>query len=48
MAGGAILAAPMMPNGSGGFTGDSDIFDPRASIPVTAEWLMNVRGGVRQ
>ncbi len=38
-----IRAAPMMPNGSGGFTGDSDIFDPRASIPVTAEWLMNVR-----
>jgi galactonate dehydratase len=33
----------MLPDSSGGFIGDSDIFDPRASIAVTAEWLGKVR-----
>ena len=33
----------MMPDGAGGFIGDSDIFDPRASIPITAKWLTKVR-----
>jgi galactonate dehydratase len=38
-----IRTAPMLPDSSGGFIGDSDIFDPRASIAVTAEWLVKVR-----
>lgn len=38
-----IRTAPMMPDGAGGFVGESDIFDPRASIPVTADWLVKVR-----
>ncbi|HQY95269.1 MAG TPA: mandelate racemase/muconate lactonizing enzyme family protein, partial [Caldilinea sp.] len=38
-----IRTAPMMPNRAGGFVGDSAIFDPRASIAVTAEWLTKVR-----
>ena len=38
-----IRTAPMMPDGTGGFTSDSAIFDPRASIPITAEWLRKAR-----
>jgi len=38
-----IRTGPMMPNGAGGFTGDSDIFEPRESIPLTAKWLTKVR-----
>src|SRR5690606_11268720 len=38
-----IRTAPMMPDRAGGFVGDSDIFDPRASIPLTAHWLTKVR-----
>lgn len=38
-----IRTAPMMPDNTGGFVGDSDVFDPRASIPVTAHWLTKVR-----
>ena len=38
-----IRTAPMMPDGAGGFVGDTDLFDPRASIPLTAHWLTKVR-----
>lgn len=38
-----IRTGPMMPDGAGGFSGDSDVFDPRASIPITAAWLTKVR-----
>ena len=38
-----IRTAPMMPDGAGGFVGESDLFDPRASIPLTAHWLTKVR-----
>ena len=38
-----IRTAPMMPDAAGGFVGDSEIFDPRASIPLTAHWLTKVR-----
>ena len=38
-----IRTAPMMPDAAGGFVGDSDVFDPRASIPLTAHWLTKVR-----
>ena len=38
-----IRTAPMMPDAAGGFVGDSDLFDPRASIPLTAHWLTKVR-----
>ena len=32
-----------MPDRAGGFTGKSDIFEPRESIPLTAHWLTKVR-----
>lgn len=38
-----IRTAPMMPDGAGGFVGDASIFDPRASIAITAHWLTKVR-----
>lgn len=38
-----IRTGPMMPDVVGGFTGDSDIFEPRESIPLTAKWLVKVR-----
>jgi galactonate dehydratase len=38
-----IRTSPMMPDRKGGFTGDSDIFEPRESIPMTARWLTKVR-----
>jgi galactonate dehydratase len=38
-----IRTSPMMPDRKGGFTGDSDIFEPRESIPMTAKWLTKVR-----
>ena len=38
-----IRTTPMMPNGTGSFVSDSDIFDPRASIPITAHWLSKGR-----
>ena len=38
-----IRTAPMMPDAAGGFVGDTDLFDPRASIPLTAHWLTKVR-----
>ncbi len=38
-----IRASPMMPDSPGGFVGDSDLFEPRESIPVTARWLTKVR-----
>jgi galactonate dehydratase len=38
-----IRTSPMMPDRTGGFTGDSDIFEPRESIPMTARWLTKVR-----
>jgi galactonate dehydratase len=38
-----IRTGPMMPDREGGFTGESDIFEPRESIPLTAQWLTKVR-----
>ncbi|MBL8045063.1 MAG: mandelate racemase/muconate lactonizing enzyme family protein [Anaerolineales bacterium] len=38
-----IRTAPMMPESKGGFVHDSDIFEPRESIPLTAKWLTKVR-----
>lgn len=38
-----IRTGPMMPDRPGGFVGDSDIFEPRESIPLTAKWLTKVR-----
>ncbi len=38
-----IRTAPMMPDGAGGFIGETDIFDPGASITLTAKWLTKVR-----
>lgn len=38
-----IRTGPMMPDRAGGFVGDSDIFEPRESIPLTAKWLTKVR-----
>ncbi len=38
-----IRTAPMMPDSVGGFVDESDIFEPRESIPVTARWLIKTR-----
>jgi galactonate dehydratase len=38
-----IRTGPMMLDHQGGFTGESDIFEPRESIPMTARWLTKVR-----
>jgi galactonate dehydratase len=38
-----IRTGPMMLDHEGGFTGESDIFEPRESIPFTAKWLIKVR-----
>ena len=38
-----IRTAPMMPGSEGGFVKESDIFEPRESIPATAHWLTKVR-----
>lgn len=38
-----IRTGPMMLDHQGGFTGDSDIFEPWESIPMTAKWLTKVR-----
>jgi galactonate dehydratase len=38
-----IRTGPMMLDHQGGFTGESDIFEPRESIPMTAKWLTKVR-----
>ncbi len=38
-----IRTGPMMLDHQGGFTGESDIFEPRESIPMTAKWLNKVR-----
>lgn len=38
-----IRTAPMTPASKGGFVHDSDIFEPRESIPLTAKWLTKVR-----
>lgn len=38
-----IRTAPMTPASQGGFVHDSDIFEPRESIPLTAKWLTKVR-----
>lgn len=38
-----IRTAPMTPASKGGFVSDSDIFEPRESIPLTAHWLTKVR-----
>lgn len=38
-----IRTGPMMLDHQGGFTGESDIFEPRESIPMTAKWLTRVR-----
>lgn len=38
-----IRTGPMMPDRAGGFTGDSNIFEPRESLPLTAHWLTKVR-----
>jgi galactonate dehydratase len=40
---GVIRTGPMMPDSPGGFVGDSNLFEPRESIPVTAKWLTKVR-----
>jgi len=38
-----IRTGPMMPEHPGGFTSNSDIFEPYESIPLTAKWLTKVR-----
>ena len=38
-----IRTGPMMLDHQGGFTGESDIFEPRESITYTAKWLTKVR-----
>ena len=38
-----IRTGPMMLDHQGGFTGESDIWEPRESIPMTAKWLTKVR-----
>ena len=38
-----IRTGPMMLDHQGGFTGESDIFEPRESIPMTAKWLTKTR-----
>lgn len=38
-----IRTGPMMPDMEGGFSGESDIFEPRESIAHTAKWLVKVR-----
>lgn len=38
-----IRTGPMMLDHQGGFTGESDIWEPWESIPMTAEWLTKVR-----
>ena len=38
-----IRVTPMMPDRASGFTSESSIFDPRASIAATAHWLTQVR-----
>src|SRR5215208_4159871 len=38
-----IRTGPMMLDHQGGFTGESDIFEPRESISYTAKWLTKVR-----
>lgn len=38
-----IRTGPMMLDHEGGFTGESDIFEPRESISYTAKWLTKVR-----
>lgn len=38
-----IRTVPMMPDMEGGFSGESDIFEPRESIAHTAKWLVKVR-----
>jgi galactonate dehydratase len=38
-----IRTGPMMLDHQGGFTGESDIFEPRESIAYTAQWLTKVR-----
>jgi len=38
-----IRTGPMMLDHQGGFTGESDIFEPRESIPMTARWLTKTR-----
>lgn len=38
-----IRTGPMMLDHQGGFTGESDIFEPRESIAMTAKWLTKVR-----
>jgi len=38
-----IRTGPMMLDHQGGFTGESDIFEPRESISYTAQWLTKVR-----
>jgi galactonate dehydratase len=38
-----IRTGSMMLDHEGGFTGESDIWEPRESIPMTAKWLTKVR-----
>lgn len=38
-----IRTGPMMLDHQGGFTGESDIFEPRESISYTAQWMTKVR-----
>ena len=38
-----IRTGPMMPNTPGGFVPNTDIFEPRESIPLTAKWLIKAR-----
>jgi galactonate dehydratase len=38
-----IRTAPMMPKSTGGFVTESNVFEPRESIPLTAKWLTKVR-----
>jgi galactonate dehydratase len=38
-----IRTAPMMSEGKGGFVQDSNVFEPRESIAITAHWLTKVR-----
>ena len=38
-----IRTGPMMLDHQGGFTGESDIWEPWESIPMTAKWLTKVR-----
>ncbi|MGQ0601390.1 MAG: mandelate racemase/muconate lactonizing enzyme family protein [Anaerolineales bacterium] len=38
-----IRTSPMAPESAGGFVGESEIFEPRESIPLTAHWLTKAR-----